>query len=250
MAGDAPVIERHRLSPRAATALLTLQLRGVLHEASAAEAAADAVDVDTVLQELRAKVLPLIEERRRVLDEDLLKARTDAAAAIAAAHREASLIGAAASAEVAEVAEVAEIAEATRADDGTRAAEPAEVEGADGILVVEATEEMSVWAPPLPAPPAPAAGRLPILPGPIDPGAVTVVLDAESFARAFALAMAPILERSTRAPGSYPPGRWVQSAPVEAPRKRSFWANAWHVDVLLSGIAMVIVLAVLVAWTS
>ena len=38
--------------------------------------------------------------------------------------------------------------------------------------------------------------------------------------------------------------------PVQAPpAKKSFWAHAWHPDVLLSGLAMVIVIIVLIAWT-
>ena len=76
-----------------------------------------------------------------------------------------------------------------------------------------------------------------------------VVIDADSFAKAFAAALAPVLEARNQAPGygSYPPQAYM---PVPAPApKKSFWAHAWHPDVLLSGLAMVIVIIVLVAWT-
>ena len=75
-----------------------------------------------------------------------------------------------------------------------------------------------------------------------------LVLDADSFAW-FAAAMTPILEaREQQAPHYVlPPAAYLQ--PQAPPPKRSFWAHAWHPDVLLSGLAMVIVIIVLVAWT-
>ena len=82
-----------------------------------------------------------------------------------------------------------------------------------------------------------------------DDAAMRVTLDADSFARAFAAAMAPILEAREQQAPQYvlPPAAYVQ--PQAPPPKRSFWAHAWHPDVLLSGLAMVIVIIVLVAWT-
>jgi len=41
---------------------------------------------------------------------------------------------------------------------------------------------------------------------------------------------------------------WVPSQTTPS-KKKSFWANAWHPDLLLSGLAMVIVVIVLIAWT-
>jgi hypothetical protein len=90
-------------------------------------------------------------------------------------------------------------------------------------------------------------GSLPAVAGQAQP--VHVVIDAESFAAAFAAAMAPVL--ATIEQGStqiqQPPAGWVPAQ--AAPAKKSFWAHAWHPDVLLSGLAMVIVIIVLIAWT-
>ena len=86
-------------------------------------------------------------------------------------------------------------------------------------------------------------------PGSTDQRPMHVVIDAESFGRAFAAAMAPVFAAMNQGPthGQYPPPGWV---PVQAPApKKSFWAHAWHPDVLLSGLAMVIVIIVLIAWT-
>jgi len=79
------------------------------------------------------------------------------------------------------------------------------------------------------------------------PSATHVTIDAEAFARAFAVAIAPLVE-ARQAQNFQPPMGWV---PVQATpsKKKSFWANAWHPDVLLSGLAMVIVIIVLIAWT-
>jgi hypothetical protein len=41
----------------------------------------------------------------------------------------------------------------------------------------------------------------------------------------------------------------VQYVAPPPQKKTSFWSHAWHPDVLLSGLAMVIVIIVLVAWT-
>ncbi len=90
----------------------------------------------------------------------------------------------------------------------------------------------------------------PVPPSP-DPAHITLVLDTASFAESFATAIAPVLnERQSVVVtpthiGAVPPG--YTPAPA-APAKKSFWANAWHPDVLLSGLAMVIVLIVLLAF--
>jgi hypothetical protein len=88
------------LSPRANIALLTLQLRAAVQEADAAEADAGkgGVDVDASLQQLRARLDPLMAERRIALDAELANERAAAAEAIAVAHREAAEILAAAEA--------------------------------------------------------------------------------------------------------------------------------------------------------
>ena len=75
---------------RAGIAQMTLQLRALLRDATAEEERAAIVDVDAAREKLRARLGPLVDERRRGLDDSLAAARADAAAAIAAARAEAS----------------------------------------------------------------------------------------------------------------------------------------------------------------
>lgn len=351
MIDESTMTDATRLSPRAAIALLTLQLRSTVQEAVEAEAAADAIDVDGALWQLRSRLTPLIDERRRALDEEITHERARAAEAIAAAHAEADQITSAAL----EAAAAKAIAERAAAELARRDAEwqslvaPPPVEpdlpepeiaslvetpfvGAPLPEVPELEEASLLEAPPLGAPllvpsvvesdvaealpvveeslpvedaspelfdqavfwghepeesadeledaAAATATAVPVpLPPPLPPtlapdtlvqpttdpmpddelwartversddAAMRVTLDADSFARAFAAAMAPILEAREQQAPQYvlPPAAYMQ--PQAPPPKRSFWAHAWHPDVLLSGLAMVIVIIVLVAWT-
>ena len=328
MIDEAPMSDRTRLSPRAGIAVLSLQLRSTVQEAIEAEAAADAIDVEGALWQLRSRLTPLIDERRRALDDDVAEERARGAEAIAAAHLEAERIVAAAI----EAAAARAMAGHAAAELARRAAEaqalwepvvevlpepdvevlpepdvevspepdvaaPIELEAPVELASPVLFDQAEFWAPevdaadsePLPPPPPVLLLRpppppvlllpppeLPVLPPPsapmtlvlpgvdgrpddefaawapnIDRGGpqpLHVVLDADSFARAFAAAMAPILEARAQAPQYlYPPAGYV--APQAPPVKRSFWAHAWHPDVLLSGLAMVIVIIVLVAWT-
>ena len=328
MIDEAPMSDRTRLSPRAGIAVLSLQLRSTVQEAIEAEAAADAIDVEGALWQLRSRLTPLIDERRRALDDDVAEERARGAEAIAAAHLEAERIVAAAI-EAAAARAMAGHAAAELARRATEAqalwepvvevlpepdvevlpepdvevlpepdvAAPIELEAPVELASPVLFDQAEFWAPevdaadsePLPPPPPVLLLRpppppvlllpppeLPVLPPPsapmtlvlpgvdgrpddefvawapnIDRGGpqpLHVVLDADSFARAFAAAMAPILEARAQAPQYlYPPAGYV--APQAPPVKRSFWAHAWHPDVLLSGLAMVIVIIVLVAWT-
>lgn len=82
-------------------------------------------------------------------------------------------------------------------------------------------------------------------------------MDPEAFSRAFAAAFgaafSAMLDERVAAlnagPAVAPP--WVRYAPqppVEI--KKSFWTNMWHADVMLSVLAAVIVLVVLIAWST
>ena len=338
MIDEAPMSDRTRLSPRAGIAVLSLQLRSTVQAAIEAEAAADAIDVEGALWQLRSRLTPLIDERRRALDDEVAEERARGAEAIAAARLEAERVVVAAIEAVAARAMAGRAAAelARRAAEAQTLWEPVvealpepdvevlpeldvaapiepDVEAlpepdAAAPIELEAPVELSspvlfdqaeFWAPEVdaadsetlpppppvlllpPPPPAPPVLLLsppepPVLPPPsapmtlvlpgvdgrpddefaawapnIDrhgPQPLHVVLDADSFARAFAAAMAPILEARAQAPQYlYPPAGYV--APQAPPVKRSFWAHAWHPDVLLSGLAMVIVIIVLVAWT-
>jgi len=80
------------LSPRAGIARLTLQLRASLQESVDAEADAANADEQAARDELRSRLEPLMTERRRILEEELKTTRLDAAAQVAAAHREAAAL--------------------------------------------------------------------------------------------------------------------------------------------------------------
>jgi hypothetical protein len=359
MIDESTMTDATQLSPRAAIALLTLQLRSTVQEAVEAEAAADAIDVDAALWQLRSRLTPLIDERRRALDEEVAHERVRAAEAIAAAHAEADRITNA-DLEAAAARTLAERAAAELArreaewqaivDDPPAVPDVAELEGASlvggplsddaplleaplpGALLLDppAVEaDVALFDPPVAEPEIPnvssdpdasestsdhdtseapaedgtpelfdqavfwgyepdasvdesedapeAATEPTTLPPPLPPrlapntlvqpaiepalhddvwartvdrsddAAMRVTLDADSFARAFAAAVAPILEARQQAP-QLPPQAWM---PYQAPPtpKKSFWAHAWHPDVLLSGLAMVIVIIVLIAWT-
>ena len=345
MIDEAPMSDRTRLSPRAGIAVLSLQLRSTVQEAIEAEAAADAIDVEGALWQLRSRLTPLIDERRRALDDEVAEERARGAEAIAAARLQAERVVVAAIEAVAARA-MAGRAAAELARRATEAqalwepvvevlpepdvevlpepdvevlpepvvevlpepdvaapiepdvAAPIELEAPVELASPVLFDQAEFWAPevdaadskPLSPPPPPVLllrpppppvlllppPELPVLPPPsapmtlvlpeldgrsvdelaewapnIDRGGpqpLHVVLDADSFARAFAAAMAPILEARAQAPQYlYPPPGYV--APQAPPVKRSFWAHAWHPDVLLSGLAMVIVIIVLIAWT-
>jgi hypothetical protein len=379
MIDETKMADPSELSPRAAIALMSLKLRSTVQEAIEAEAEADAVDADAALWQLRSRLGPLMDDRRRSLDEQVAAERERAAAEIAAAHAEADRIVAAAVAEAAarvaaeeaarvaaeeaarvaaaeaarvaaeeaarvaaeeaarvaaeeaarvaaeeaarvaaeEAARIAAEAEAAHIADvgaaGTATDQAATLSGhpdvaEDGAVEstsepelggltpmllfpmaevldvvphaetplfddpmvewapdesVEAVEEESVTSEQLPAPPATLVmpSIEPLVPPP-PPSAVGspwsapdlapsgrssmhVVIDADSFARAFAAAIAPALEHRE---AQLPQGWMPYPAPAPAPKK-SFWSHAWHPDVLLSGLAMVIVIIVLIAWT-
>jgi len=92
MIEEAATVDMKQLSPRAAIALLSLQLRSALQDATEAEAAADAIDVDAALWQLRSRLTPLIEDRRRALEAEVAIERELAAERIAEAHVEAERI--------------------------------------------------------------------------------------------------------------------------------------------------------------
>ena len=76
------------LAPRAAIAQLELELRASRHEVAAAEAEYAGIDQDAAVVQLRARLAPLMDARRRALDEALAHAEVDAAEAVAAARLE------------------------------------------------------------------------------------------------------------------------------------------------------------------
>jgi hypothetical protein len=101
-----------------------------------------------------------------------------------------------------------------------------------------------------PAPPEPEAVARAMVPASASPVAVppvTLTLDADAFARAIAAAVAAAADKR---PVVLPLDRpwWAQPAMAPPPPRTSFWANAWHADVLLWVVAIVIAFVVLLAW--
>ncbi|MBI4935308.1 MAG: hypothetical protein HY828_15610 [Actinobacteria bacterium] len=82
------------LSPRAGIAMLTLQVRATLQEAATMEAQYVPIDHVAARQQLLEKLAPLIEERERAFDAELIAARQEAASVIAEARDNAAVISA------------------------------------------------------------------------------------------------------------------------------------------------------------
>ena len=236
------------LSPRAAVALMTLQLRTLNQQVVAL--APDAADADYLAarDQLRAKLEPLVSARHRELDLELDAEREQGEALIAQARLEA--------AEAAEFNRVVEVFELP----AEPIAEPVVVEPvAEVIDVVEVVTD---------APSALSDGPSPQLEArPV--AANSVVLDPEAFAQMLATvvatAIAAVLEdRANFAPPQphlmaqpqqmalpqYIPQYVQMAAPMAAPvpAKASFWSQARHPDVLLMGVAAAITIVVLAAW--
>jgi len=80
-------------------------------------------------------------------------------------------------------------------------------------------------------------------------GATNVGIDAEAFAKAFAAAFAALLDERGANWAVGMPGMPAIAAPSgPAAPKPSFWMHARHPDVLLIGLAMVIMMIVVAAW--
>jgi hypothetical protein len=237
------------LSPRAAVALMTLQLRTLNQQFVAL--APDAADAEYLAarDQLRAKLEPLVAARRSELDLELEAERAHGAALIAQARHEA-----------------AEAAERNRPE---VVAEPVVAEPVVAELPVEpVVEVIDVVEVVTDAPSALSDGPTPQLEArPV--AANSVVLDPEAFAQMLATvvatAIAAVLEdRAGFAPPQahqmaqpqqmalpqYIPQYVQMAAPMVAPvpAKASFRSQARHPDVLLMGLAAVITVVVLAAW--
>ncbi len=254
MLSEATSTARSALPARAAIALLTLQLRAALETAAAAETDAVSTDHSAAREQLRARLEPLMEERRGVLDAALAQTWADAAAEVAAAERAAAVMVAQATARISEVAPPVEKVLAP-------------VVGVDlpPVLVTESLPEPFVEPvveptvePTVELVARPEAVALPVAAEPGQYGhaplPTTVVIDAEGFATVFATVIASLLDERMLAWGSAMPTAYITPTPallpvpVPVPVKQSFWTHARHPDVILMGLTMVIVLVVLAAW--
>jgi len=78
------------LPPRAVTANLTLQLRAATRDAEVAEEAEMSANAEVARLELRDRLTPMLEDRRRQLHEVLVEAHADAVTRVDDAHRQAA----------------------------------------------------------------------------------------------------------------------------------------------------------------
>ena len=275
------------LSPRAGIAMLTLQIRATAQEAGALEAQYTPIDHEAARQQLRDRLNPLIEERERAFVAELESVRVETERTLGAARREAADIVAERLARqeaeriAAEAAEAerlaAEAAEAQRLEDERLEAERAAAErlevarvalAANVLTETEVLDEpeaeyapTSVFAPIVEAaeptevlqpsqvlspqtPPAPAA--LPVLASSQAP--INVTIDADAFARVFATVFASLIEHRLVDQPTQMYMRPMMEAPAPVQPKQGFWSHARHPDVLLMGLATIIVLVVLAAW--
>ena len=236
------------LSPRAAVALMTLQLRTLNQQVVALTPDAADADYLAARDQLRAKLEPLVSARRRELDLELDAEREQGEALIAQARLEA--------AEAAELNRVAEVIELP----AEPIAEPVVVEPV--VEVIDVVEVVTDAPSALSDGPSPQLEARPV-------AANSVVLDPEAFAQMLATvvatAIAAVLEdRANFAPPQphlmaqpqqmalpqYIPQYVQMAAPMAAPvpAKASFWSQARHPDVLLMGLAAAITIIVLAAW--
>ena len=213
---------------RAGIAQMTLQLRALLRDATAEEERAAIVDADGAREKLRARLGPLVDERRRGLDESLAAARADAAAVIAAARAEASSMGVEATQPVVELP-VVELP----------------------VVELRVVELPVVELPVVDGPYLPArqlSSATPVV-APDQSPTFNIVIDPEAFAQAFAAAFAELVDGHLASMANAVPTWLAQPAPPEQKTtKQSFWTHARHPDVLLIGLSVVIVLVVLAAW--
>ncbi|MGB8859102.1 MAG: hypothetical protein WCC60_07600 [Ilumatobacteraceae bacterium] len=278
MSSEAPTTSASALSSRAGIALLTLQLRAAVQEALAAEAEEAAANEQGARAALRARLEPLLAQRRAELDAEIVQTRAESAVAIAAAHRAAQVILSNASAPEPMTAPVAVAPpESTPLPVDDIAPEPTVVPVVEvvpeptvvpvvevvpepnAVTVVEVVPEPTVVTTVLPlvdVPATPVATAVaarrdePGQPPTLQMAPINVVIDADAFARVFAAVIGTLLEERPAASASamYAPVYSPLALPTAAPVKQSFWSHAKHVDVLLLSGAMVIVLVVLAAW--
>jgi hypothetical protein len=226
------------LSPRAAVAMLSLQLRAAVQEADSAEADANSVDEAEAREQLRARLEPLIAERRRALDESLTAARADATEAITEARAAARRM----------IERAAAVAEIRRAELAASVFQwHVEPEVVEPEVVEPEVVEPEVVQPEVVQPEV-------VVHQQGAPLHVTVSIDADAFAAAFAAVFVNLLEeRMGGAQAAFAPrlalGQvMMMPEAAQVPARRSFWSNARHLDVALVGLATTIVLVVLAAW--
>jgi hypothetical protein len=257
MLREAPVAGPPALGNRAEVARLTLELRAAVRDAETAESAESvesdaAADLETAREKLRARLQPLVEDRRTAFEAELIQVRAETSDSVAAARR-------AAAATVTRDYSLVDRAALPEPTDPPLAPLFASLAVAPVTDSLPPVDEMLRW---FDDPPtthvsvtAPAED-VPALASPVSTSAshaqlatTNVGIDAEAFAQAFATAFAALLDERGAAWGMGVPGMSAISGPAGPPvAKSSFWTHARHPDVLLIGLAMIIMMIVVAAW--
>ena len=243
------------LSPSAAIALLTLQLRAAIHEADTAEAAVDAIDLDRARVDLKMQLDAIRADRKASLDAELVAERETAEGVLASARAEADQILAAARLHAAELAKAAPVPEpeliAEPLVESVVEPEPVVVTPAELIpitvgqahdndeVALRASVETALAQ--VATTPAPGSGPL-------------VTIDSEAFARVFATVLATVLDerfaawRSTAPVGALPAQSNAFPIAPTVPAKRSGLRKVFQLDTVLMVLAGAIAIVLLFAW--
>lgn len=247
MGTDGPSVDHPSIARRGESSVLTDELAIVLEEARTAEAAA-MIDLDTACAELRSRLQPLLVQRRRMLDAQLDQAREDAALSVQAARRAASVMLTQAAARSREAKRLRDEAAIANEPVEGPAVEELVVEERRTVVVpvLEPSADDAIWARTTAATLAATAAAAVQPDSGVSVPTTNIVIDAEAFARVFATTIAALMQ--DRPPVVVHSAVAPVVAPAPEPVKQSFWSNARHADVLLMGLATVIVITVLAAW--
>lgn len=244
---------RPPLSPSAAIALLTLQVRAAMREADTAEAAVDAIDLDRARADLKIKIDEIRAAKRAALEAELAQERAAAEATVAVARVEADGIMAAAR------LHAAELAKSVQPEPVMVQPEPVVVQPEPDV--VQPVELLPIVIAPAETPDdlelrasvETALARVTTTPAPESGSLVTV--DSEAFARVFATVLATVLDERFAAWRSAAPAGAITtqhvvtpSATVPAPPKRSLARRVFQLDTVLMALASAIAIVLLFAW--
>lgn len=244
------------LTPVAALALLTLQLRAASKEAEAAEAEEAALDLTAEQEAMRARLESIVGTRRAALEREMAIERAAADDLVRRAHVVAEQIRSDARARVQQYLKSRAVTTTARDDEPDAVPVADEIDPASTIESSASTDEpmpTTSTAEPIPAPVDAALGvALDVTPARESGAHVVSAMDAEAFARVFAAVLATVLDEKFtewRAAGQGPsllsP---LAASDTAAAAPRSSWRGIMHLDILLMTIAAAILMVLLFAW--
>ena len=269
-----------RLSPRAGIALLTLQVRAALRDADEAEREDAGWSGDSAADELRQRLDALLDDHRSGLDLELAEARAAAVERVRGVQVELDAMRVAVPEESAAPTDIAARdheagpspvtfePDLDRPDASAAEPEadvpPPHVAGSSADPMGCHGESDAAWSEPAPGAAGPltaddvrfivdeALARFAGQPNP-QAGAADPDAMARAIASAFGAAFGAMMDERLAGAGSAAMVPvWQRTAPQQTvmPSKSSFWTNMWHADVMLSVLAALIVVVILIAWST